>query len=127
MRYQKVPDYRLKSLAVRRHRRGVHGRNQHAGVRDLRGVAAVAPGDAGAQATFILDKISASLKAVGSGMDDVVRTRIYLTRQADWEAVARAHGRVFGDIRPAATMVICQLAEPEMKIEIEVTALRRQP
>ena len=67
--------------------------------------AVVAPGDAGAQTTFILDKIAASFKALGGSLEDVLRTRIYLCNVADWESVAREHGRVFGDIRPVNTMV----------------------
>ena len=65
----------------------------------------VAPGDAGAQATWILDKIAASLASLGARLEDVVRTRVYLARVEDWEAVAREHGRVFGDIRPANTLL----------------------
>ena len=65
----------------------------------------VAPGDAGAQTTYILDKIAASIAALGGRMEDVVRTRIYLRDAAKWEPVSRAHGRVFGDIMPANTMV----------------------
>ncbi len=65
----------------------------------------VAPGDAAAQTTFILDKIAASLRALGGGMDDVLRTRIYLSNVQDWEPVAREHGRVFAEIRPVNTMV----------------------
>ena len=57
----------------------------------------VAPGDPGAQTTYILDKIAASIAALGGKMEDVVRTRIYLRDAAKWEPVSRAHGRVFGD------------------------------
>ena len=64
----------------------------------------VAPGDAGAQTTYILDKIAAAISALGGSLDDVVRTRIYLRDVAQWEPVSRAHGRVFGDIRPANTL-----------------------
>ncbi len=60
----------------------------------------VAPGDAGAQTTYILDKIAAAIAALGGSMEDVVRTRIYLRDAAKWEPVARAHGRVFGEIMP---------------------------
>ena len=65
----------------------------------------VAPGDPGAQTTYILDKIAASITALGGSMEDMVRTRIYLRAAAKWEPVSRAHGRVFGAIMPANTMV----------------------
>jgi aryl-alcohol dehydrogenase-like predicted oxidoreductase/enamine deaminase RidA (YjgF/YER057c/UK114 family) len=65
----------------------------------------VGRGDAGAQATWILDKIAASLGSLGGRIEDVVRTRVYLSNLADWEAVSREHGRVFGEIRPANTLL----------------------
>lgn len=84
----------------------------------------VAPEDAGAQTTFILDKIAASLRALGGSIDDVVRTRVYLREMDDWEAVARAHGRVFGDIRPANTMLqVAGLIGTGYRVEIEAEAM----
>jgi aryl-alcohol dehydrogenase-like predicted oxidoreductase/enamine deaminase RidA (YjgF/YER057c/UK114 family) len=65
----------------------------------------IAPGDAQAQAVYILDKIQASIEALGGKLEDVVRTRIYLRNHQDWEAVARAHGRYLGDARPANTLI----------------------
>jgi aryl-alcohol dehydrogenase-like predicted oxidoreductase/enamine deaminase RidA (YjgF/YER057c/UK114 family) len=65
----------------------------------------VGRGDAGAQTTWILDKIAAALSSLGGRLEDVVRTRIYLRDVADWEAVAREHGRVFAAIRPVNTLV----------------------
>jgi aryl-alcohol dehydrogenase-like predicted oxidoreductase/enamine deaminase RidA (YjgF/YER057c/UK114 family) len=82
----------------------------------------VAPGDAGAQTTYILDKISASLAALGAGLDDVIRTRIYLRDPGAWEAVSRAHGRVFGEIRPANTLVSAALVG-DYEVEIEAEAV----
>lgn len=80
-------------------------------------------GDAAAQATYILDKIAASLRALGGGLDDVVRTRVFLTDIADWEAVCRVHGHVFGDIRPANTLVqVAGLVGEGYKVEIEADA-----
>jgi enamine deaminase RidA (YjgF/YER057c/UK114 family) len=62
--------------------------------------------------------------ATGNPFAHVVRTRIYLTHTADWEAVGRAHGEVFGDIRPAATMVVVkELLNPKWRVEIEAEAV----
>jgi len=80
-------------------------------------------GDAALQATVILESIERALTAVGAGMGDVVRTRMYLVNRADAEAVGRVHGDVFRDIRPAATMVmVAGLIHPEHLVEIEVDA-----
>ena len=65
----------------------------------------VGPDDPEAQARFIIEKIGRALAAVGSSLSDVVRTRVYLTRADDWEAVGRAHGHYFGQTRPANTLV----------------------
>ena len=69
----------------------------------------VAPDDAGAQTTFILDKISASLKPLGASLDQVVRTRIYLVDEADTLEVSKAHGRIFGTTKPANTLIVGRL------------------
>jgi enamine deaminase RidA (YjgF/YER057c/UK114 family) len=83
----------------------------------------VAPDDAGAQATYILDKIAASLRSLGGSLEDVVRTRVYLTDVNDWEAVARAHGRAFGEIRPANTLLqVGALVGTGYRVEIEAEA-----
>ena len=86
----------------------------------------VAPGDPGAQATYILDKIAASLAAAGSRIEDVVRTRIYLRDAAQWEPVSRAHGRVFGRILPANTLVEAKLVG-DYAVEIEADAIVNSP
>ena len=83
----------------------------------------VARTDAGAQATFILDKIAASLAALGAGIDDVVRTRIYLTDAADVGAVSAAHGRVFGSVKPVNTLVVVARLIDDFRVEIEAEAL----
>jgi aryl-alcohol dehydrogenase-like predicted oxidoreductase/enamine deaminase RidA (YjgF/YER057c/UK114 family) len=83
----------------------------------------VAPGDPGAQATYILDKISASITALGGRLDDVIRTRIYVRDAAKWEPVSRAHGRVFGDVLPANTMVEVSNLIGDYEVEIEAEAV----
>ena len=81
-------------------------------------------GDAGVQAARCLTIIGEALTALGGGFGDVVRTRMYITDPADADLVGRAHGRVFGDIRPASTMlVIPALIRPEWKVEIEAEAI----
>lgn len=80
--------------------------------------------DPEAQATRSLEIIAAALAEAGATPADVVRTRIYLTDAADFDAVARAHGQVFGDIRPAnSTVVVAALLNPEWKVEIEADAI----
>lgn len=80
--------------------------------------------DAEAQASRCLSIISDALAALGASVADVVRTRMYLVDPADWEAVGRAHGRVFGDVRPAATMIVVgALLDPRWRVEIEAEAV----
>ena len=83
---------------------------------------AAAPQDAAAQTTFILDKISASLSTLGASMDDVVRTRIYITDASDVGAVSAAHGRVFGTLKPANTLIVVAQLIGDYRVEIEAEA-----
>jgi aryl-alcohol dehydrogenase-like predicted oxidoreductase/enamine deaminase RidA (YjgF/YER057c/UK114 family) len=83
----------------------------------------VCPGDAAGQTTFILDKIAASLAALGAGLDDVVRTRVYLADANHWEPVSRAHGRRFGSVRPVNTMLEVGRLIGDYLVEIEVEAV----
>jgi enamine deaminase RidA (YjgF/YER057c/UK114 family) len=83
----------------------------------------VGPGNAAIQAGQALANIRRALEAAGARLEDVVRTRLYVTRIEDAEAVARVHAEFFGDIRPAATLVeVGRLVDPVMLVEIEADA-----
>ncbi len=80
--------------------------------------------DAAGQTRHVLTIIRDVLERAGASLEDVVRTRMYLTRAEDWEEVGRVHGEFFGAIRPAATMVVvAQLLNPKWRIEIEADAV----
>ena len=83
----------------------------------------VGPGDAAAQARFIVDKIEAAIRQLGGSLRDVVRTRIYLRDIRDWEAVARVHGERFRDIRPANTLVQAPPVGDAYLVEMEAEAV----
>jgi enamine deaminase RidA (YjgF/YER057c/UK114 family) len=84
----------------------------------------VGAGDPEAQARYIIEKIGRALAALGASLDDVVRTRVYVVRAGDWEAVGRAHGHSFGAIRPANTLVeVSALVGDGYLVEIDADAV----
>lgn len=82
----------------------------------------VMPESVADQARNAFGTIARALEEAGGSLRDVLRVRYYLTDMADYDALVEVAGQTFGEIRPAATMVVCGLTRPEMKIEIEVTA-----
>lgn len=95
-----------------------------AGTTAMDGDKLVGKGDMYAQAVFIIKKIERALQEAGSGLADVVRTRMFITDMSKWEEAGKAHGEFFSKIKPAATMVeVSNLIDKELLIEIEVTAV----
>ena len=82
--------------------------------------------DPAGQTRRCIEIVEHALNELGAGLDDVVRTRMYLTDREHWEAVARVHGEAFGRTRPAATMVVVTaLVDPRWTVEMEAEALLR--
>jgi enamine deaminase RidA (YjgF/YER057c/UK114 family) len=89
---------------------------------------AAAPRDAYGQARRCLEIITAALREAGAGPEHVIRTRTFFTRFSDWEDIARAHGEIFSDIRPASTMVVVTgFLDPRWLVEIEADAMLPEP
>lgn len=86
-----------------------------------------APNDPAGQTRHILGIIRKALEELGASMDDVIRTRIFVTDVNDWEAVGREHGAIFANIRPACSMVgVKELIKPGLVVEIEASAVVRE-
>jgi enamine deaminase RidA (YjgF/YER057c/UK114 family) len=86
------------------------------------------PSDSYGQTKRCIERIEQALVEAGGALADVVRTRVYLTPEADFDAFGRAHGEAFGDVRPAnTTVVIAALVDPRWLLEIEAEAVLRQP
>jgi len=88
----------------------------------------VGGGDPYAQTMHALQAIKIALERAGATLSDVVRTRMFVTDMSNWEAIGRAHGEFFRDVRPAATIVeVSRLIDPAMLVEIEADAVIDRP
>ncbi len=95
-----------------------------AGTTAMDGDVLIGKGDMYAQASFIFTKIEKALNEAGAALKDVVRTRMFVTDISQWEQAGKAHGEVFKNIKPVATMVeVSRLINDDLLIEIEVTAI----
>jgi enamine deaminase RidA (YjgF/YER057c/UK114 family) len=102
----------------------VDGRVHVAGTAPIPPAGESPPDTAYEQARLCLELIGDALARAGTGLEHVVRTRMFLTDAADWEDVARAHGETFADVRPASTaIVVAALLDPAWKVEIEAEAV----
>lgn len=95
-----------------------------AGTTAMDGEEVIGKADVYAQTVFIFQKIEKALQQLGGSLQDVVRTKMFVTNIADWELVGKAHGEFFKTIKPVATMVqVSKLINDDLLIEIEVTAI----
>ena len=84
----------------------------------------IAPNDPYQQTKFIIRKIERAINEAGGSLEDVIRTRIYVTNIDDWSAIGKAHGEFFRNIKPATTMVeVKSLIDPNFVVELEATAI----
>lgn len=84
----------------------------------------IAPNDPYQQTKFIIRKIERAINEAGGSLEDVIRTRIYVTNINDWSAIGKAHGEAFRDIKPATSMVeVKSLIDPNFVVELEATAI----
>ncbi|MEP6926996.1 MAG: RidA family protein [Ginsengibacter sp.] len=98
-----------------------------AGTTSVDGDSITGKGDVYAQAVFIFQKIEKILITAGSSMKDVIRTRMYVTDISNWQDVGKAHALFFKEVKPVATMIeVRKLIDPELLIEIEVTAIAQE-
>ncbi len=95
-----------------------------AGTTATEGERIISPGNAYEQTKYIIQKIETALNEADATLNDVVRTRIFVTDISKWEEVGKAHGEFFREIKPAATLVeVTALIDPDLVVEIEVTAI----
>jgi enamine deaminase RidA (YjgF/YER057c/UK114 family) len=95
------------------------------GCTSIDGAQLVHPDDAFAQTTQAIANVRAALEALGSGLGDVVRTRMFVTDMSRWEEYGRAHGAAFGSLMPATSMIgVSALVDPHMLVEVEAIAYR---
>jgi enamine deaminase RidA (YjgF/YER057c/UK114 family) len=87
----------------------------------------ISPGDPYQQTKFIIQKIEKAINDAGGLLSDVIRTRIYVTNIKDWDAVGRAHGEIFKEIKPATTILeVKSLIDPNFVVELEATAYLKE-
>ncbi len=84
----------------------------------------VAPGDLYEQTKYVIGVIKDAVEELGGSVEDIIRTRVFLTDMSRWEEAGRAHGEVFGDIKPASAFIgTSELLHPDLLIEVEATAI----
>ncbi len=95
------------------------------GCTSIAGAQLVYPGDAGAQTTQAIANVRAALEGLGAGLEDVVRTRMFVTDISRWEEYGRAHGEAFRGCMPATSMIgVAALMDPRMLVEVEAVAYK---